>query len=83
MSRETDLVVIAQQVLASAIGRYFDDICEMWESWPDLGEADWDAVTDLLEVLAPYPDAKQFSDAYGRRREACQQWLAKYPEAQS
>lgn len=52
------VAIMARVVLASGI-RYSD-----WESYPEIGEHDWERVIDRAVELAHGPSAEKFKEAY-------------------
>lgn len=54
------VAIIAQQILARAA----DTAQHEWENYPEIGEADWDAVLAKVTDLAPFPEPDMYKDAY-------------------
>lgn len=58
MNRREALDIVARRVIADAT----DGI--KWEDYPDIGEHDWDRVTERVVDLAPDPGGERFEKAY-------------------
>ena len=82
MSRYSDLLLIARDVLTRIVGRlYDDDYDNLWESYSDLGQADWiEIVTLIKDVLPGGQHDPQFQGAYDRRAAFAAQWVREHPD---
>ena len=57
MELERAIDIVARRILSTG---------ERWdlEDWPEIGEPDWDRVTDRMSALTPQPDEAEFREAY-------------------
>ena len=60
MTLEEAIQIAARHALAIAA----DSIREGWDSYPEVGENDWERVVDAAIVLAPWPPVGEFVRAY-------------------
>jgi hypothetical protein len=51
---------VARQILWALA----EDVAERWDEWPELGQYDWEAVTQRVQVLAPHPGHDRYLAAY-------------------
>ena len=60
MTTEEAIEVVAQHVAAYLA----EDACDNWGCYPEIGEADWDAVIERLDVLVKFPPVDEYDEAY-------------------
>lgn len=63
---DSDLAIIGMHFVAGAVE---NALTGAWESYPELGEYDWQAIADRVKAAHPYPDQGAYLAAY-RRLEA-------------
>jgi hypothetical protein len=61
MTPEEAIDVVARHVIATAARGVAED---GWCNYPDIGEDDWNAVDQRVQVLAPPPADETYNEAY-------------------
>ncbi len=51
--------IVARHLAAASLASNHVD----WESYPEIGENDWEEITDRAVALFPYPSAEQYETA--------------------
>lgn len=57
-----DIALVAAHAVAAAC----EVVDDGWGMYPELGEYDWQAVSDRVKAAHPYPDHDAYLAAYGR-----------------
>ena len=58
MTEDEAIETVARAVLAESI----DDL-DAWDSWPEVGEHDWERIVNKVEELAPEVEPKRLDEA--------------------
>ena len=61
MTPEDAIDIVAQHAIAAMVEDGDEDL---WEDYPEVGEADWLAICDKMNELAPYPNPERYEAAY-------------------
>jgi hypothetical protein len=56
--------VAVQTVALQVLAKLAADVVEQWESYPEIGQHDWENVIRKVLALAPYPADSDYTAAY-------------------